>query len=161
LPSVIENYDLVLSTQVLEHVEDPLKYLSECARALKDDGLLALTTHGLFEDHPCPNDYWRWTAQGLETIVKQSGLVVERMLKITCGPRAALFHLERDLGGFGGARNVFKIYPLLFGVIWRLGRRRLHSFADRKLGDFCVRDAGDPRHDPRYVAIGLLARKAR
>ena len=61
LPASAEGYDFVLSTQVLEHVENPTTYLGECYRVLKPNGRLLLTTHGLFEDHGCPYDYWRWT----------------------------------------------------------------------------------------------------
>jgi len=66
LPPEAGDYDFVLSTQVLEHVEDPTTYLQECCRVLRPGGHLLLTTHGMFEDHAVPHDYWRWTAGGLE-----------------------------------------------------------------------------------------------
>lgn len=65
--------DIVLSTQVLEHVENPLAYLSEAHRILKNDGLLILTTHGYWMYHPDPTDFWRWTSAGLRKIVEESG----------------------------------------------------------------------------------------
>jgi SAM-dependent methyltransferase len=64
--------DLVLSTQVLEHIEEPLKYLSECRRILKTDGVLVLSTHGYWSYHPSPEDYWRWTRSGLRTLFKEA-----------------------------------------------------------------------------------------
>ena len=65
--------DILLSSQVLEHVYDTDKYLSECYRVLKPNGTLILTTHGHWVFHPDPNDYWRWTSQGLKkTISKQN-----------------------------------------------------------------------------------------
>jgi len=69
--------DVVLSTQVLEHVEDPLFYLSEAHRILKPGGLLILSTHGYWMFHPDPTDYWRWTSAGLRKIVVQSGFEVQ------------------------------------------------------------------------------------
>lgn len=68
--------EVVLSTQVLEHVENPEEYLSECFRILKDDGLLILSTHGYWMYHPTPNDYWRWTSSGLQKIIKQAGFEI-------------------------------------------------------------------------------------
>jgi SAM-dependent methyltransferase len=68
--------DLVLSTQVLEHVDDPKLYLTEAARVLKQDGLLILTTHGYWMYHPDPKDFWRWTSAGLKKIVEESGFEV-------------------------------------------------------------------------------------
>jgi 2-polyprenyl-3-methyl-5-hydroxy-6-metoxy-1,4-benzoquinol methylase len=38
------SYDVVLSADVLEHVPEPVKYINECYRILKDDGVLILTT---------------------------------------------------------------------------------------------------------------------
>jgi 2-polyprenyl-3-methyl-5-hydroxy-6-metoxy-1,4-benzoquinol methylase len=38
------SYDVVLSADVLEHVPNPKRYLTECYRVLKDKGVLVLTT---------------------------------------------------------------------------------------------------------------------
>lgn len=78
VPGPDGQFDAVLSTQVLEHVQDPQLYLSECFRVLRPGGRLLLTTHGIFFYHPDPVDLWRWTCEGLTTVVQDSGLVVER-----------------------------------------------------------------------------------
>lgn len=71
--------DLVLSTQVLEHVDDPRKYLAEALRILKPQGHLILSTHGIFKYHGDPTDYWRWTHTGLRHEVARAGFEVEEM----------------------------------------------------------------------------------
>src|SRR4051794_16961738 len=81
-------FDLILSTQVLEHVDKPAAYLKECHRLLKAGGALYLTTHGTYPDHGCPADYYRWTADGLARDVEEADLKVERLEKHTTGPRA-------------------------------------------------------------------------
>ena len=68
--------DIVLSTQVLEHVDNPNLYLSEAQRVLNKNGLLVLTTHGYWMYHPDPNDYWRWTSKGLKKIVIENGFEI-------------------------------------------------------------------------------------
>ncbi len=68
--------NIVLSTQVLEHVDNPDLYLREAYRVLKKDGLLLLTTHGYWMYHPDPYDYWRWTSAGLKKIVENNGFEV-------------------------------------------------------------------------------------
>jgi SAM-dependent methyltransferase len=65
-------YDLVLCTQVLEHVRYPAKALEEFGRILAPGGYVFLTTHGVYPFHPHPVDYWRWTQQGLEAIFEDA-----------------------------------------------------------------------------------------
>lgn len=73
---VNESLDAVLSTQVLEHVENPTHYLSEACRVLKQDGLLILSTHGYWMFHPDPTDFWRWTSTGLQKVVSEAGFEI-------------------------------------------------------------------------------------
>lgn len=66
------SFDLVLCTQVLEHVRDPDRALREIARVLRPGGYTFLTTHGIWPFHPYPGDYWRWTQQGLEALLDRA-----------------------------------------------------------------------------------------
>jgi SAM-dependent methyltransferase len=68
--------DIVLSVQVLEHVESPQAYLEEARRLLKDDGILILSTHGHWMYHPDPVDNWRWTCTGLRLELQRAGFQV-------------------------------------------------------------------------------------
>lgn len=86
--SIEENtIDVVLSTQVLEHVWDINWYLSECYRVLQPDGKLVLSTHGVWPYHPHPQDYRRWTRYGLIREVEELGFKVESC-KALLGPLA-------------------------------------------------------------------------
>jgi SAM-dependent methyltransferase len=71
--------DVVLSSQVLEHVPDPVRYLNEAHRLLEKDGLLLLSTHGHMIYHPVPEDYWRWTHRGLRKMLKQTNFTIEEL----------------------------------------------------------------------------------
>jgi SAM-dependent methyltransferase len=68
--------DIILSNQVLEHVDSPSGYLAEALRILKPGGFIILTTHGYWFYHPTPNDYWRWTSAGLRKIVEAEGFKI-------------------------------------------------------------------------------------
>jgi SAM-dependent methyltransferase len=166
LPVADGGYDLVLSTQVLEHVEEPVLYLKECHRILKQNGRLLLTTHGTFEDHACPFDYWRWTAFGLQKLIEKNGFKVESGVKVTTGPRAALFLAERLSGRFEFASGHLLARSLRLGLrlmrrfgtaqMREYGARRLHEMADSKFADNRVVDAHEVGHGT-YIGVGMLA----
>jgi SAM-dependent methyltransferase len=79
LPVADQSFDAVLSTQVLEHVQDPRLYLRECLRVLRPGGMLLLSTHGIFPYHPDPIDLWRWTSEGLRYELENAGFEVQRL----------------------------------------------------------------------------------
>ncbi len=78
VPAPSDSFDAVMSTQVLEHVIDPDRYLAECYRVLRPGGRLLLSTHGIFVYHPDPVDLWRWTSAGLRFAVERAGFEVVR-----------------------------------------------------------------------------------
>ena len=86
--------DVVVSTQVLEHVNDPTTYLAECYRLLRPGGRLILSTHGYWWYHPDPADYWRWTGQGLRRILRDAGFHLVRFRGVIglAGAACQLFH---------------------------------------------------------------------
>ncbi len=69
-------FDVIVCTQVLEHVTDPYGVLSEWMRILQPGGLVFASTHGTFWYHPDPVDYWRWTHAGLRRLFESAGFRV-------------------------------------------------------------------------------------
>lgn len=65
LPFKSNKFDVIISTQVLEHVDDPSKVIDEIHRVIKKGGFIILSTHGIWFKHT-PQDNWRWTDSGLE-----------------------------------------------------------------------------------------------
>jgi SAM-dependent methyltransferase len=79
LPLRDGSVDVALSTQSLEHVNDPGLLLDEAHRALRPGGTLLLSTHGVWVHHPDPHDYWRWTEEGLRRLMGDHGFEVLRV----------------------------------------------------------------------------------
>lgn len=87
--------DVVLSSQVLEHVASPAAYLAECRRILRPGGILILSTHGYWFYHPNPTDYWRWTGSGLARQIALAGLELQHQEGMM-GLGAAALQLLQD-----------------------------------------------------------------
>jgi SAM-dependent methyltransferase len=61
-------YDVIVCTQVLEHIANPFKAASELHRILKPGGKLLLTVPAAYEYHADPHDYWRYTPDSLRLL---------------------------------------------------------------------------------------------
>ena len=60
----------ILCLDTLEHVEDPRAAVSELSRVLAPGGLLIMTSVFEFPIHGYPNDYWRFTPEGVRSLLK-------------------------------------------------------------------------------------------
>jgi len=63
-------FDAIVCNAILEHVDDPLKAISELARVLKNGGLIWIEIPFNQHYHPSPKDYWRVTLPGLKLWMK-------------------------------------------------------------------------------------------
>jgi SAM-dependent methyltransferase len=115
--------DLVLSTQVLEHVEEPRAYLAECARVLRPGGKLLLSTHGIMYYHPDPADYWRWTCAGLRRLIEDQGFGVLESRGVL-GLVAASLQLIQDRTCWQVPRRVRRLYVAAMQMLIALSDRR-------------------------------------
>jgi len=66
-----ESIRSALMFDTIEHVEHPRSALSEIHRCLAPDGVLLMTTVFFFPIHPFPDDYWRFTAQGIASLMNE------------------------------------------------------------------------------------------
>jgi SAM-dependent methyltransferase len=70
MPFSDASMDVVLITQVLEHIPEPIAVISEIRRVLKPGGTLLLSVPSIFPQHGSPGDYWRYMPQGLQWILR-------------------------------------------------------------------------------------------
>lgn len=97
LPYGDRTFDVVVSTETLEH--DPYFWLSisEMARVLAPGGLLLVTARGIgYPHHEFPSDYWRFTVDALAHLFQYAGLEAAEVI-----PDPSLRHP----GVFGAARK--------------------------------------------------------
>lgn len=87
LPFVHESFDTLICTGVLEHLPDPSSAVLEIARVLKPGGKVFIEAPFMQTYHSSPEDYQRWTSQGLLKLMKDfEGFE----LHIVAGPASAL-----------------------------------------------------------------------
>lgn len=65
-----ESIRTALMFDTIEHVEHPRSAISEIHRCLAPDGVFLMTTVFFFPIHPFPADYWRFTGQGIASLLQ-------------------------------------------------------------------------------------------
>jgi SAM-dependent methyltransferase len=125
IPAASDSMDIVLNIQVLEHVSEPFKILSELNRVLKPGGNLFLTAPQGWHEHQQPHDYFRFTRFSLAHILLGAGF---ESLEIQ--PIGGYFH-------YLGHRLTY-IPKVLFSERSRWCRWLLFPLELASLGLFCL-----------------------
>lgn len=126
IPFNNDSFDLVVSFQTLEHCDDPGKVVSEMHRVLTPSGFALVSTHGAWIYHPNPNDYYRWTEEGLVKLFSNFSSVSVKSNLGTVGSLLQLINIELYTVS---CKNIVLKLPL-YGVITLLNMlgRVVHSF---------------------------------
>jgi SAM-dependent methyltransferase len=97
-----DSFETVTCFEVLEHVPNPARAVSELARILKPGGSLLVTVPHLSRLHEQPHDYYRYTGYGLRALAEQAGLRVV------------------EVGGYGGLASFLghQASTMLLGLTW-------------------------------------------
>jgi SAM-dependent methyltransferase len=142
LPFEDDSFDLLLSTQVLEHVEDPARVVAEAGRVLRPGGIALVSTHGVVNYHPNPDDYWRWTHAGLARLLQQHGGFGDVEVHHNGGTASALTYLAfrqiEAIAATVGAGGVQRPVTLVANVLaWRADRLYARMYPGRP-PDICA-----------------------
>jgi len=63
-----QDFDIIFSNNVFEHLHNPFIAAENCVKHCKENGLIIIIAPFSHRWHPCPNDYFRYSHQGLEHI---------------------------------------------------------------------------------------------
>ena len=81
-----ESFDLVVTTEMLEHCFNWRNAIYQMLAVLKKNGILILTTRSPgFELHDYPSDYWRFTREEMYHIFEDIGELLEIEDDLTLG----------------------------------------------------------------------------
>ncbi len=138
-----ESCDVVLCSEVLEHLEEPLAAVKEMNRVLNPGGVAIVTVPFFWHIHEEPRDFYRYTEYGLRYLFEQGGFEILEV---------------RPLSGFVVAFTQLTIYYLKrFQRLWILrAPGRLFDWALQRLALLVNRFDRSPNFT---IAYGLVARK--
>ena len=120
LPVGDGSFDVVLCTQVLEHCDDPARAVAELRRVTAPGGRVLASTHGVQVYHPSPQDYWRWTHEGLRRLFAENGEWADLDVRPAGGTAACLAMLLSTFVEIGCRR--VRAAGLARGPVWVLNR---------------------------------------
>ncbi len=92
IPTDKEEFDIVISQEVLEHVKNPWKAMNEIQRVLKKNGLAYIQLPFTIGFHPCPKDYWRFSKEGIAELITSSNMEIVDM-GITVGSATGFYRI--------------------------------------------------------------------
>jgi SAM-dependent methyltransferase len=139
-----DRFDVVISTEVMEHVREWRSAISNLKRILKPGGVLLLTTRSKgFPYHGYPYDFWRYEVDDIRAMFSDMEVQVVDTDRLSPGvfvkARKPLTFVERELDSID-----------LYSIVTR---RRCH---DITTGQVYLRRA---RHKIRRVLVRLLPRR--
>lgn len=149
LPFRAECADHVLSTQTLEHLCEPGRFLAEAYRVLRPGGVIHVTAPQCFRLHQVPHDYYRYTRYGMAYILERAGFV-----EVVVTPQGGYFHclldiirpLHRRL--FGRERSLaWRIASAPIALLSRIILKRIVPFAFYRLDHLDERKAMTTGHE--------------
>ena len=80
IPVQPSSFDTVLTTQVIEHVDDHRLLVAEAYRVLRPGGILILSAPMYWPLHEEPYDFFRFTKHGLRHLLQASGFEVLKIM---------------------------------------------------------------------------------
>lgn len=79
LPFKSNTVDLIITQEAFEHMSKPNIALKECYRVLKNGGKIYFQVPFIVGYHPGPNDFYRFTKEGMDNFLKSVGFQVEKV----------------------------------------------------------------------------------
>ena len=92
IPESSEKYDVVICTQVIEHVFDHSKVFEEAYRLLKQGGRFIVSSNFIWENHEAPYDFYRFTEDCFKMLLTNAKFDIKER-KINGGKWAVLGQL--------------------------------------------------------------------
>jgi SAM-dependent methyltransferase len=105
------SFDLIIGTELLEHLQTPALFFQRTYELLNDQGRVLISFPFLFKIHGDPDDYFRYTLQGIKALSKD---LFEVEIAYNHGNK---FQLIWEIITDGRLMIPFKLFNFLFSKI--------------------------------------------
>ncbi|MBX4195342.1 methyltransferase domain-containing protein [Candidatus Parcubacteria bacterium] len=118
MPLKNDEFDTVVCTEVLEHVEDPFQLFKEIARILKPGGYALISSGWMAPYHEEPRDYWRFTVDAYKVLCERGGLKFIESYKKGGFFTVLLYFVSRNITlNFAHHKNLNRVWIRLNRVL--------------------------------------------
>lgn len=108
-----ESFDLVLSTEMLEHVRDWKKVISNIKNLCKPGGTILITTRSYgFRYHPTPTDFWRFEIEDMKQIFSDCEII---SLESDYEFPGVFVYVKKPMGFIENDLSNYKLYSMITG----------------------------------------------
>tara|TARA_Y100000816_G_scaffold211549_1_gene157177 strand:+ start:1113 stop:1769 length:657 start_codon:yes stop_codon:yes gene_type:complete len=128
IPFDNESFDVIICTEVLEHVENFNLVVKEIYRSLKKGGKAFITMPFITAEHEIPYDFRRLTSFGIKKEFERFGFEIKKFEKILFGHSAIRQLLYGEMKRYETENKVNFVYKFLVKSIFRVGFRILGLF---------------------------------
>jgi SAM-dependent methyltransferase len=142
------SFDVILATEILEHLREPQRAADEMFRVLGPGGTLILTTRFLFPLHDAPHDYFRYTRYGLQHLFRRFEIVELREEIDAVGTLAVLVQRLAIQADTLGSRRLGLVWHVVARVI-----RHASFLITREYGDGRDRRTVQPMMTSGYYLV--------
>jgi SAM-dependent methyltransferase len=97
IPFEDKAFDVIIFTEVLEHIEDVDLTISELNRVLKKNGKIFVTTPFIWAEHETPYDFQRYTSFGIKKLFEKHGFDIISHKKLVENKLAIFLIIESEL----------------------------------------------------------------
>jgi len=143
LPFVRNSFDVVLSTQLIEHLPDPFVFFKEVSRVLVPSGYFIVTFPLVNPVHEQPYDFFRYTEYSIRQMCRLSGMKVEKVVRMGGGwltvgylTRHFLYRQSNRHRMFILRKALFLLGSIIYGLLARLDK--INDQADTPLNYLIV-----------------------
>jgi len=114
-----DSVDFIINETSLEHIYNYKAAVTETFRVLKKDGVAYFVVPFIYEFHASPNDFHRFTKEGLKRLFKEAGFRIKE-IGILSGPASSfegiLIEFFSILFSFGFQR-LYKFWVMFFMIL--------------------------------------------